>query len=316
MDNLLDNYLFEALTKATDTTYLYVTDMKNDMSRWSKGTVDFFGLESEYINNSKDMWLEHIHPDDRQLFLDDISAIYSGESDYHNCQYRAKNKYGKYIWVECRGSIIYDDEGEPYILAGLITRIDHQSKYDSLTHLLTGYELIRSQLCSFGSLMIIGIDNFRNINSQHGLSYGNKVLLHLTDLLTSHAGQATVYRFRGDEFAIYSKINSAYDMQSIYLKLLDECKRGDSKNDIQGYRISAGIVNITEECHDTTDVLGHAELSLAHAKEEATSGFCIFSAEIEQKHIRRTMISDALCKSIDNNFEGFNLVFQPIIDNT
>ena len=72
MDNILDNYLFEAFAAASDNIYIYVNDMKQDLSRWSKGTVDYFGLESEYIYNAKDMWLEHIHPDDRQIYIDDI----------------------------------------------------------------------------------------------------------------------------------------------------------------------------------------------------------------------------------------------------
>ena len=316
MDNILDNYLFEAFAAASDNIYIYVNDMKQDLSRWSKGTVDYFGLEGEYIYNAKDMWLEHIHPDDRQIYIDDINAVFSGKSAHHNCQYRAKNKYGKYIWVECRGSIIRDDEGNPAVFAGLMTRIDHQSKYDSLTHLLTGYELIRTSLGDSGALMILGIDNFRNINSQHGLVYGNKVLLHLSELLTSYAGEAVVYRFRGDEFAIYSKTACAYDMEALYHKVYDDCKKGKPDDDIQSYLISAGIVDITPSCNDTTEILGRAELSLAHAKEENASHVCIFSPEIEQKHMRRTMISEALNKSIENNFEGFNLVYQPIFENS
>ena len=316
MDNILDNYLFEAFAAASDNIYIYVNDMKQDLSRWSKGTVDYFGLEGEYIYNAKDMWLDHIHPDDRQIYIDDINAVFSGKSAHHNCQYRAKNKYGKYIWVECRGSIIRDDEGNPAVFAGLMTRIDHQSKYDSLTHLLTGYELIRTSLGDSGALMILGIDNFRNINSQHGLVYGNKVLLHLSELLTPYAGEAVVYRFRGDEFAIYSKTACAYDMEALYHKVYDDCKKGKPDDDIQSYLISAGIVDITPSCNDTTEILGRAELSLAHAKEENASHVCIFSPEIEQKHMRRTMISEALNKSIENDFEGFNLVYQPIFENS
>ena len=42
MDNILDNYLFEAFAAASDNIYIYVNDMKQDLSRWSKGTVDYF----------------------------------------------------------------------------------------------------------------------------------------------------------------------------------------------------------------------------------------------------------------------------------
>lgn len=316
MNNILDNYLFDAFAAASDNIYIYVNDMKQNISRWSKGTVDYFGLESEYIYNAKDMWLEHIHPDDRQIYLDDINAVFSGKSTQHNCQYRAKNKYGKYIWVECRGSVIRDSEGNPAVFAGLMTRIDHQSKYDSLTHLLTGYELIRTPLSESGALMILGIDNFRNINSQHGLVYGNMILLHLSELLTTYAKDSVVYRFRGNEFAIYSNTASVCDMEDLYYKIYSFCRKGKPEDDIHGYSVSAGIVDISSACNNTTEILGRAELCLAHAKEENSSHVCIFSPEIEQKHTRRTMVSEALNKSIENNFKGFNLVYQPILDNS
>ena len=48
---------------------------------------------------------------------------------------------GEYVWVECKGSVIRDAKGNPKIFAGLMTRIDGQSKYDTLTGLLTTQEL-------------------------------------------------------------------------------------------------------------------------------------------------------------------------------
>lgn len=314
MNNILENPLFEAFSHASESTYIYVTDLETGLSRWSKDAVDYFGLENEYFYDAKNVWLEFVHPDDRAGYIEDIEAVFARTRDHHNCQYRARNKMGEYVWVECRGTIICDENDKPIIFGGMMTRIDHQSKYDSLTHLLTGYELVRTPFADNGALMLIGIDNFRNINSQHGLVYGNKVLLYLSQLLISDISNSVIYRFRGDEFAVYGKDKTAKDMKDIFNRIYEKCSAADIINGVEPFSVSGGIVEFTSENNNSTDILAKAELSVAYAKEQTTH-VEVFSREIEEKHIRKTKISVALNRSIHNKFDGFRLVYQPIISN-
>lgn len=314
MNNILDNQLFEAFANASDMTYIYVTDMNTDLSRWSRGAVEYFGLDDEYMYDAKSLWLDHIHPDDRQIYLDDINAVFSGKSEHHNCQYRARSKTGDYVWVECKGSLIKNDEGVPTVFAGMMTRIDHQSKYDSLTHLLTGYELFRTPITESGAMMLIGVDRFREINSRYGLLYGNKVLLYLSELLSSSAKDDIIYRFRGDEFAIYGRGKSIEDMEKLFDDLYRTCHKGNSVKEIKSFSISGGIVEFDVD-EDTTEILGQAELSITYAKEHS-SKVAVYSSAIESLHIRKKKVAEALNKCISNNFEGFRLVYQPIVSST
>lgn len=105
MDNILDNELFEAFANSADNIFIYVSDMKNNLTRWSTGAVKLFGIE-EYQRDTSTKWFEYVHPDDRDAYIEDISAVFNGEKKQHNCQYRARTKYGEYVWVECRGSVI------------------------------------------------------------------------------------------------------------------------------------------------------------------------------------------------------------------
>ncbi|MCM1246357.1 MAG: sensor domain-containing diguanylate cyclase [Roseburia sp.] len=178
MSDVFNDELFEAFASASDHVYIYVCDMKPDISRWSKAAVDYFGLEGEYLKDAANVWAEHIHPDDLKIYRDDIEAVFSGKKKYHNCQYRARNASGGYVWVECRGSVIRDAEGNPIIFAGLMTRIDGQSKYDSLTGLLTTHEThyfdFESQT---GIALLIGIDGFRKVISNYGYNTGDEILI-------------------------------------------------------------------------------------------------------------------------------------------
>ena len=185
--NILKNELFESFANASDNIYIYVCDMESDLSRWSKNTVDYFNLEGEYIEGAGAKWMEHIHPDDRALYLKDIEAVFSGASSRHSCQYRAKNKYNDYVWLECKGSVISGKDGRPAVFAGIMTRLDNQNKYDPLTHLLTGYEMQKYDFSTGnGAILLLGINAFRKINNTSGFLYGNKVLVALQNLLSEH----------------------------------------------------------------------------------------------------------------------------------
>ena len=75
-----------------------------------------------------------IFPQDREGYAEDLEGVFSGKSTRHSYQYRIKNRYGDYVWVECKGSV-KTGQKEERIFAGLITRLDVQSLYDPLTGL-------------------------------------------------------------------------------------------------------------------------------------------------------------------------------------
>lgn len=313
--NILENELFESFANASDNIYIYVCDMKTDISRWSKNTVDYFNLEGEYIEGTGAKWIEYIHPDDRALYLKDIEAVFSGASSRHSCQYRAKNKYNDYVWLECKGSVISDEEGNPLVFAGLMTRLDNQNKYDPLTHLLTNYEMQKYDFSTGnGAILLLGINSFRKINNTHGFLYGNKVLIALSEYLEQLAEKDDrVYRFQGDEFIILSPGSSKEKLHKRFANINDYCMniRG-----LKSFSVSAGLVSYPEDGADFNTLVSNLEHSLEYAKEQKHGWIAEFSEKISQRHLRTSRLHEALTQSIHNNFEGFELYFQPILDAT
>lgn len=312
-NKILDNYLFEAFANASDNIFIYVADLKQHITRWSKNAVEFFDMEGEYIENSSPKWAKKVHPDDVKLYEDDLASVLSGAKSQHNVQYRAMNRYGEYVWVECRGSIIKDESGTPIVFAGIMTWLDNQNKYDNLTHQLTGFELLSSTFDKAGTVMMIGVDRLRDINSQHGLLYGNKVILRLSDLLNKHANGTKIYRFQGDEFALYGEGMSSQDMRNIFDVICKETRESENDCGLINFNVSAGITDYAEN-EDITAALARAELSLTFAKEKSPCAM-VYSDDIEKKHTRRNLVSETLIHSIKHDFEGFYLVFQPILSN-
>lgn len=312
-NSILENELFESFANASDNIYIYVCDMKTDISRWSKNTVDYFNLEGEYIKNTGPKWMEYIHPDDRAAYLKDIEAVFSGASSRHSCQYRAKNKYGDYVWLECKGSVISDENGQPLVFAGLMTRLDNQNKYDSLTHLLTSYEMQKYDFTTGnGAILLLGINSFRMINTTNGFLYGNRVLVALSEYLVETAGKDNrVFRLQGDEFVILSPGSSKKELRKLFEHVNDYCTniRG-----LKSFSVSAGLVSYPEDGTDFNTLMSNLEHSLEYAKEQKNEWIAEFSEKISQRHLRISQLHEALTKSIHNNFEGFELYFQPILN--
>lgn len=317
MSDIFNNQLFEAFGAASDNVYIYVCDMKTNISRWSKAAVDYFGLSGEYLEDAANVWGGHVHPDDRKVYMEDIEGVFAGTKKYHDCQYRARNASGGYVWVECKGSVIRDAEGTPIIFAGLMTRIDGQSKYDSLTGLLTTHETRYFDFASpFGIALLIGMDGFRKIISNYGYNTGDEILIKCSrDISDLCKPGWKALRFSGDEFLVIAFASSLKEVKNFYEEV---CRKTDivilEDGRRVGISISAGGVLFPQDA-DTREVLiNKLEHSLEYAKNNRRGNLVFFSEEIARKHERGLVLREDLKQCIKNDFKGFELFFQPFID--
>lgn len=317
MSDVFNNELFEAFASASDNVYIYVCDMRTNISRWSKASVDYFGLSGEYIEDAGTVWEQHIHPDDRALYNEDITGVFSGTKPRHECQYRARNRMGEYVWVECKGSVIRDDAGTPIIFAGLMTRLDGQNKYDSLTGLLTTHELHH---CKFsqgrGTAVLLGIDGFRKVVSNYGYNTGDELLVIFSRKIKENCEEGwKLYRFSGDEFLVIAFDADLQRVQKFYEKV---CRETDTIELGNGQKItigaSAGAVMFPQDADTREALITKLEHSLEYAKTNRRGTLVFFSEEIARKHERGLALREDLNHSIKNGFQGFELYFQPFVN--
>ncbi len=317
MSDIFNNELFEAFGAASDHVYIYVCDMKTDISRWSRAAVEYFGLAGEYLEDAANVWGAHVHPDDLKIYTEDIEGVFSGKNKYHNCQYRARNASGAYVWVECKGSVIWDAEGNPIIFAGLMTRIDGQSKYDSLTGLLTTQELHYFDFASqSGIALLIGMDGFRKIISNYGYNNGDEILIKFSREISDLCRPGwKVLRFSGDEFLVIAFDSNQQEVTDFYKEL---CRETDIMILEDGRKveisISAGGVLFPQDADVREILINKLEHSLEFAKNNQRGGMVFFSGEIARKHERGLALREDLKQSIKSDFKGFELFFQPFID--
>lgn len=316
MSDIFNNELFEAFASASDNVYIYVCDMRTDISRWSLASVEYFGLEGEYIKNAGAVWEEHIHPEDRALYNEDINGVFSGAKSRHACQYRAKNRYGEYVWLECKGSIIKDDNGAPIIFAGLMTRLDGQNKYDSLTGLPTSYELYQYDISNkTGIAVLVGIDGFRQVVGHYGYNIGDELLV-LFSRAMKHLCQADwkLFRFGGDEFIVITSSPNRDNVKEFFSGL---CQSADTIELTNGQKISltisGGALGFPDDADSRDVLIRKLEHSLGYAKAHCRGSMVFYSEKIEKQHQRSLTLQEDLKNCIADGFKGFEVFFQPFV---
>jgi len=79
------------------------------------------------IDASMESWIESVHPDDREMVLDEVGRQSRGEDFSPIFCYRERHQAGHYIWIECRGACIdFFDDGTPARVVGTDIDVSEQ----------------------------------------------------------------------------------------------------------------------------------------------------------------------------------------------
>ena len=119
----LNSPIFAAFSATSDTTYIYMCNLENNVSRWSRTAVEYFGLPGEYMFDAGNIWMGFIHPDDREAYAKDLDAVLTGKKHFHDIIYRARNRDGEYVQLVCKGVVTEGDATHPSVFAGTITNL-------------------------------------------------------------------------------------------------------------------------------------------------------------------------------------------------
>ena len=313
----LDTMLFDALAKASSTVFFWATDIGAKRSRWSKATVDYFNLPSEYTDDVVGDWTKVIHPDDLQIWLSDAKEVVEGKKARYSCQYRAKNRYGEYVWVENNGYVLNNENGEHVLSAGMITRLDVQNRYDPQTNMLTTYAFYSEYFFDgAGTVLMLNVDDFRNVISTYGYSAAKELVGQLGALVKEVCNPPVkLYRFGTDEFMIILPGGTKDSTRSLFNKIADAVRMSRVMNGtIIRVSISGAAVMYPEDCVKKDDIVEKLDYSMGYVKKHHPGKMIFYSEQLAREQERKTLLKEDLIKSVQSEFKGFSLFFQPLVE--
>ena len=303
--------------------YLYVLDIQNDTYYISENALERFPVEKPEFQNVMETLTKFIYPSDIGILQDDLNRLLHKEKDFHNVQYRWVNRDGDAVWINCRGSVIAGDDGELKFLVGCINEIGEKQKADNVSGLL-GESSLQEEIHSYkgerkdGFMIRIGIDNFKEINENRGMDYGDMVLRRTAECIKSVIlPSQQLYRIVADEFVILDFSHKGVEEAR---KLFDEIRWKinlfieDNQYEVF-FTVSAGIIGFSSvQGQNYSDLMKRAEFSLNKAKENGKNTDYVYEEQDYQSFLRHRHLIQLMRQSVNHDFEGFEAFFQPIMD--
>ena len=313
--------LFKSFEVVSEGTYVYLCDMKYDFSRWSKSAVDAYGLPSEYMYGAGDIWENRIHPEDRAAYRKGINEIFAGNAAGHDMQYRARRITGEYDVCTCRGVVIRDPAGEPDYFAGTIRNHGIQGHVDTLTGLRNQYGFFEDldgciKRNAEVSVALFGISRFSEINEMYGYRYGNRVLQRYARKvfeLTGNTGHT--YRIDGTKFAVISNTLTIPELREQYDRfraLLHEGIQVDGRKILLD--LHCGALRVDNFEIDSQTAYACLNFADEESKTLRKGDMVEFQNDTNEQSYQRLEQLHAIRASIKRGFEGFYLLYQPVVD--
>ena len=313
--------LFKSFEVVSEGTYVFLCDMRYDFSRWSKSAVDTFGLPSEYMYGAGDIWENRIHPEDRPAYHKGIDELFSGVASGHDMQYRARRVTGEYDVCTCRGQVIRDRSGKPDYFVGAIRNHGMQGHIDTLTGLRNQYGFFEDlESCikrhTGISVMLFGISRFTEINEMYGYNFGNRVLQVYARRVFERTGNSGhTYRIDGTKFAVISNMLSVGEMRESYNSfreyLHDDFWVDEKKILLDLHGGALRVNNFDVDSQTAYACLNYADEDSKLRRQGELVEF--HNDANEENHLRLEKLH-AIRASITRGFDGFYLLFQPVVD--
>ena len=274
------------------------------------------------------------HP--RSFFLQLWKTISSGHIWNGEICNRAKN--GALYWVQTTIVPLLGPDGRPeqYIaIRADITqrkRAEEQALHLALHDALTGLanrvllaEHLQRTLASsrrsqrHGALMLLDLDNFKDVNDRFGHSQGDALLCQIARRLQACVRETdTVARVGGDEFVILlNELDTDPAQASVHAYAMAERLRESlgSTFDLGGLLVpstlSVGLLLFDGSSDGTEELMKRADMALYQAKERGRNNVCVFDPTLQASILSQTGLIDDLRQAIQR--DEFHLLYQPVV---
>jgi diguanylate cyclase (GGDEF)-like protein len=166
-------------------------------------------------------YVQRVHPEDRERYIAEARAAWEGRQPYA-AEYRVTGRDGQVAWISARGKVLTDRAGRALRMIGVSQDITERKRredearflayHDTLTG-LPNRRLLDDRLRQALHLaqrrdarlavMLVDLDDFKQINDAHGHRAGDAVLREVAARLAACVRKAdTLARQGGDEFVV------------------------------------------------------------------------------------------------------------------
>jgi len=121
---------FKLIARATNDVF-WDLDLETNAAWRSEGASETFGYPPAEQNSDINLWINRIHPEDRDRVHGSIQAAIRSGQKFWREEYRFLCKDGSYAEVLDRGYVVHDAQGKPVRMLGALSDITRQKEMAS-----------------------------------------------------------------------------------------------------------------------------------------------------------------------------------------
>lgn len=314
-------YILQLFSPTMD-DYPYVLDLKEDSYLISSTAVQRFRLPTDHFLHSREMHRQFVYPEDLPALWADLDRIQSGEKSDHNMDYRWLDRHGDPVWINCRGLVLYEQDGSPRYLIGCINAIGKKQKADNVSGLLGagGLWQYAQEFPAFlpdGFVMRLGMDDLGVVNSSFGMNFGDYLLKETADCIQRvMEPEQRLFRLVSDQFIIADLSGrNIRDAKQLYDRIRMEISSWVEAHQYQIlFTVSVGIIGTGGRANDYDQLLKYLEFALNEAKRAGKNESYVFAEQDYEAWRRRQRLAKQLLYAVNNGYDGFEVYYQPVMN--
>lgn len=306
---------------------LVMLDEANRVEVINKVARDLFELpyDLEVDGRSFEVLLRHSTVDGRSLEgkRSELRAVFEAASTEHGTREKITDMSGRVFEFSVRSGagrnrvmVIEDITSRVKSVA----KIKHLARMDSLTGipnrirfetLVKNSIRIHSDKQGDVAMVVVDLDDFKNINDSIGHLQGDLLLRGVAERLKLHEDDKTIIsRLGGDEFMIYRR---DVEDREAFVRELSTKLSGlyRLEQDTVKIGVSIGAYFCSYGAFDLKDAMVSADIALYDAKHNGKGNYSLFDDKMAAKFKHRQMIKNDLQKAVDDN--ALDVFYQPVI---
>jgi diguanylate cyclase (GGDEF)-like protein/PAS domain S-box-containing protein len=274
------------------------------------------------------------HPDDIDRDADSMRALIEGQVPSYQIEKRYRHAWGHYLWALLTVSLVRDDRGHPlYVVSQvqdiserkeLAARLEYLLEHDFLTGLFNRrrlqQELAReaeraARYGTRGAVLMIDLDNFKDVNDAFGHKAGDDLLKGVAGALKQRVRRTDIVaRVGGDEFAMLLPETDADQAQIVAEGIVKTLGRQVAVLGERSIHVTASVGVALFDDLAPTGALEFADLAMYEAKHAGRNRVAVYRAgdgrreQVSARLVEAELVRHALQ-------EGRLLLYcQPILD--